>query len=138
MGLLDKRKRKIAENAAEFLEPGESIQAMVMTQTGESAGALATKVASHNARIEATGVAVGAPTTIAAVHALAATERNVYAFSIPALTSVGGVALKAPIGEADIALHGKKKVVFAGVEFHVLFFANKDARALLDFVESRR
>ncbi len=34
MGLLKMRKRKIAESAADLLEPGEAIEQMVMTQTG--------------------------------------------------------------------------------------------------------
>ena len=49
MGPLAKRKEKVAESAAEYLEPDESIRAMVMTQVGETADELATKVAAHGA-----------------------------------------------------------------------------------------
>jgi hypothetical protein len=145
MGLLGKRKEKVAESAAEYLEPDESIQAMVMTQVGETADELATKVAAHGARERSAAAghlpqgAVGQPPkTNAVVHALAATERSVYAFPVPGLTSVGGVAMKAPLSEAEIRLDGKKKVVFAGTTYNVLFFAGKDARELVDYVEGNR
>lgn len=126
MGLLDKRKRSIAENAAEFMEPGEEVQRMVMTQTGESA-----------AETGAAG-SEGYGSTSAVVHALAATDRNVYAFVIPALTSVAGAAIKAPLAEAEISMDGKRKVVLNGTTFHVLFFAGKDAKALVEYVDAHR
>jgi hypothetical protein len=126
MGLLEKRKRSIAENAAEHMEPGEEIQRMVMTQTGESA-----------AETGASG-AGGPGGTSAVVHALAATDRNVYAFVIPGLTSVAGAAIKEPLATAQISMDGKRKVVLNGTTFHVLFFAGKDARALVEYVEASR
>ena len=124
MGLLDKRKRSIAENAAEHMEPGEAVQRMVMTQTGESAAE--------------TGAAASGRTgtTSAVVHALAATDRNVYAFVVPGLTSVAGAAIKTPLAEADLSMDGKRKVVLNGTTFHVLFFAGKDAKALVEYVEA--
>lgn len=125
MGLLSVRKRKIAKNAAARLEPGESIQAMVMTQTGESA-------AQTGAAASTTG------TTSAVVHALAATEKNLYAFQIPVLTGIGEVAAKAPLSKADLRADGRRKLVFEGVTYHVLFFAGRDARALLEYVERHR
>jgi hypothetical protein len=127
MGLLDKRKRSIAENAAEHMEPGEQVQAMVMTQTGESA-----------AETGASGAGGGGAGTAAVVHALAATDRNVYAFVIPGLTSVAGAAIKVPLAEADISMDGKRKVVLNGTTFNVLFFAGKDAKALVEYVETAR
>ena len=145
MGLLDRRKRKIAENAAEHLEPGESIQAMVMTQTGESADELATKVAAHNARRQSAAAgdlpyaAVGKPpSTDAVVHALVATDKHVYAFQIPTLTGIGGITQKAPLASADVRLEDKKTVVFDDISYNVLFFAGKDAQALVDYVETGR
>jgi hypothetical protein len=126
MGLLEKRKRSIAENAAEHMEPGETIERMVMTQTGESAAATGASGAG------------GHGGTSGVVHALAATDRNVYAFLIPGLTSVAGAAIKAPLSEAELSMEGKRKVSFNGVTFHVLFFAGKDARALVEYVDSRR
>jgi hypothetical protein len=106
------------------MEPGEVIERMVMTQTGESAASLGA------------GAASGQGSTGAVVHAIAATDRNVYAFVIPGLTSVAGAAIKAPLGEAQIGMDGKRKIVLNGTTFHVLFMAGKDARALVEYVEA--
>jgi hypothetical protein len=128
MGLLKMRKRKIADNAARLLEPGETIQQMVMTQTGMSAASLAAASASHNP----TG-----PTRGIAVHALVATDRNVYALWIPAWTAVGGVRSKQPLHDATVTRDGKK-LLFNGETYNVLFFAGGDARHLLSYVEERQ
>jgi hypothetical protein len=125
MGPLAFRKRKIAKNAGELLEPGESIQRMVMTQTGESA-------AQTGARAS---VGQGTP---AVVHALAATEKNLYAFQIPVFTGIGAVAAKVPLTDADLSADGRRKLVLDGVIYHVLFFAGRDARALLEYVEQHQ
>jgi hypothetical protein len=109
MGLLKMRKRKIADNAAHLLEPGETIQQMVMTQTGMSAASLAAASASHNP----TG-----PTRGVAVHALVATDRNVYALWIPAWTAVGGVRSKQPLHDATVTRDGKK-LLFNGETYNV-------------------
>jgi hypothetical protein len=126
VGLLSFRKRKIESNAEPLLEEGESIQRMVMTQTGESAAE--------------TGASAGAGTASgrARVHALAATEKNLYAFYIPVLTGIGEVAAKVPLAQADPHADGKRKLVLGGVTYHVLFFAGRDARALLEYVEQHR
>jgi len=47
--LLKWRKKKIAENAREHLEPGEEIRAMVMTQTGQTAMGTAVAGQRHGA-----------------------------------------------------------------------------------------
>jgi hypothetical protein len=126
VGLLSFRKRKIEGNAKPLLEEGESIQRMVMTQTGESAAE--------------TGASAGAGTASgrARVHALAATERNLYVFYIPVLTGIGGVAAKVPLSSANLHADGKRKLILGGVTYHVLFFAGRDARALLEYVEQHR
>jgi hypothetical protein len=85
MGLLSFRKRKIASNAKPLLEDGESIQRMAMTQTGESAAETGA------------GAAAGTSSGRAVVHALAATERNLYVSQIPVLTGIGAVAARAPL-----------------------------------------
>lgn len=123
MGPLAWRKRKIVKNAAQHLEPGESIQRMVMTQTGESAAATGAAASSGRG-------------TSAVVHALAATERNLYAFQIPVFTGIGAVARKVPLAQADLSADGRRKLVLDGVTYHVLFFAGRDARSLLDYVTS--
>jgi hypothetical protein len=125
MGPLAFRKRKIAKNAESLLEPGESIQRMAMTQTGESAAATGAAASSGQG-------------TSAVVHALAATEKNLYAFQIPVFTGIGAVAAKVPLAKANLKADGKRKLVLDGVTFHVLFFAGRDARALLDYVEQHR
>lgn len=125
MGPLAFRKRKIAKNAKDLLDPGESIQRMVMTQTGESA-------AQTGAR-----ASVGRSTP-AVVHALAATEKNLYAFQIPVFTGIGAVAAKVPLAKAGLSADGKRKLILDGVTYHVLFFAGRDARSLLEFVDAHR
>lgn len=122
MGPLAFRKRKIARNAAPHLEEGESIQRMAMTQTGESA-------AETGAAAATTGV------SNAVVHALAATEKNLYAFQVPVWTGIGEIAAKVPLGKADLRAEGKRKLILDGVTYHVLFFAGRDARSLLEYVK---
>jgi hypothetical protein len=50
---------------------------------------------------------------------------------------VGEVAAKVPIGEAEIEKDGGE-VRFAGATFNVLFFAGRDAKRLVEFVEGRQ
>ena len=100
---------------------------MVMTQTGMSAASLAAASASHNP---------AGPTRGVAVHALVATERNVYALRIPAWTAVGGVRSKRPLHEATVRREGKK-LLFDGETYNVLFFAGGDARRLVSHIEDR-
>lgn len=125
MGLLKMRKRKIAESAADLLEPGEAIEQMVMTQTGMAAASLAAATASHDY--------VG-PTRGVAVHALVATDRNLYVLWIPAWTAVGGVRSKQPLQEAAITRKGNKLSI-DGQIYNVLFFAGGDARRLVSYIE---
>jgi hypothetical protein len=126
MGLLKMRKRKIAQSAADLLEPGETIEQMVMTQTGMSAASLAAATASDDH--------VG-PTGGVAVHALVATDRNLYVLWIPAWTAVGGVRSKQPLRETTITRKGNK-LSLDGEVYNVLFFAGGDAKRLVSYIEA--
>ena len=83
MGLLDKRKTKIAERAAEHLEPGEQIVCMAMTNQAQN-------------RKRGRNVAV------------AASDRNLYLFMISLLgiTKIGKVETKIPLSEAEVTGDG--------------------------------
>ena len=125
MGLLSSRKRKIASNAAEYLEPGEEVREIVMTQTG------ATAMESGLA-----GGAIASGEGVAAVpghvHALVATDRHVYALSVPTWTGIDRVVIKQPLQQTDLRLDGKE-IHLGGLVFNVLFFAGGDARRLVEF-----
>lgn len=122
MGLLAFRKRKITANVAEHLEPGEQVRHIVMTQTGVTA-------------MDAAMMGGAAATTgrVGQVHAVVATDRHVYALYVPVWTKVRQVAVKQPIAQNDLRLEGKE-LRLGGHVFNVLFFGNKDARRLADFV----
>lgn len=151
--LLKRRKRKIVENAQEYLEAGEQIRALVMTQTGQTAGATGRRAAAGAIRPGRAIRDVGAAkrqidedrapgidpakadeaTRFGRVHALAVTDSNVYSFSIPAWTGIAGVREKESLAEARLELDGKV-IRFAGVEYHVLGAAGRDARAVAEWV----
>ena len=148
MGLLDWRKRKLMASAAEHLEPGEEIRAMVVTQTGQSAMKSATGAAvmrpslSQGAREYAASQATGDRMRAGeaaddldldkgAVHAIVVTDLHVYSFFVPGFGDIAGTRQKLPLATAAAELDGKVLRV-GGVEYHGLLFAGKDARAVAE------
>ena len=102
------RKRRVAQlsdGAAKHLEPGETVAEIVQTQTGQSAMANMTAVATSGFVSAETGIGYRAKVK-AAPHLLVATERHVYAMELSGarLLNVGDVVAKVPLEEAELRL----------------------------------
>ena len=130
-----KRVEKLSDGARANLEDGESIRELVQVQTGQSAAANASAVATsafvsselgffHRSKVNA------------GPHVLVATERNLYAMALSGgrLLDVGEVVMKAPLGQAEL-YRGKKALSFGGVKFHVMALFGDHADRLYEYVE---
>lgn len=115
MGVLEQRKQKIAENTEPFLDGGETIQELAMGQT----------------RVPAWATIVAG--LLAKVHAVAATDKSVYAFRIGSATAVKELAVKQPLKAGSVSLDGSKLKV-GELELYVLLGAKEDAQRLVEFV----
>ena len=114
MGLLEKRKQKVAEGVAAYLEPGESVQAVAMVQT----------------RVPAALTAIAG--FLAKVHAVVATERNLYvvAISSVSVSKVTGVVAKEPLAATSAQRQGGSLTV-AGTRYYILLGAGDDVDRIL-------
>jgi hypothetical protein len=130
-----KRVEKLSAGALPNLEDGESIQELVQTQTGQSAAANASAVATSAFVSSELGIFHRSEVN-AGPHVLVATDRNLYAMTLSGgrLLDVGDVVLKAPIDQADL-YRGKKALTFGGVKFHVMAFFGEHADRLYEYVE---
>jgi hypothetical protein len=122
--MLAARKRKIAENLAPHLQPGESVAVVVMTQTGATASDTAV-------------LAAGQSGAAGFVHALVATDRRLLAVPVPVWTGIGDPVVDVPLAEADLQRQGRR-LVLAGTDHNLLFFAGGDAKRLMAAVEAAR
>jgi hypothetical protein len=133
-----RRVEKLTTGAAENLEPGESVRALVQTQTGQSAAANAAAVMESGLISARTGRFHRAKVN-AGPHVLVATERNLYAMRLSGarLLDVGEVVMKAPLGEADLR-RGKGELIFGDTTFHVMALFGEHADRLADYVGESR
>jgi hypothetical protein len=130
-----KRVEKLSAGARANLEDGESIRELVQVQTGQSAAANASAVATSAFVSSELGIFHRSEVN-AGPHVLVATERNLYAMGLSGgrLLDVGDVVLKAPLSQAGL-YRGKKALTFAGVKFHVMALFGEHADRLYDYVE---
>ena len=130
-----KRVEKLRAGARPNLEDGESIREIVQTQTGQSAAANASAVATSALVSSELGVFHRSEVN-AGPHVLVATDRNLYAMKLSGrrLLDVGDVVLKAPIDKADL-YQGKKTLTFGGIEFHVMALFGEHADRLYGYVK---
>ena len=130
-----KRVEKLSVGARANLEEGESIRELVQTQTGQSAAANASAVATSGLMSSELGTLYRSKVS-AGPHVLVATDRNLYAMTLSGrrLLDVGDVVLKSPIEEADL-YRGKKALTFGGIKFHVMALFGEHADRLYDYVD---
>jgi hypothetical protein len=129
-----KRVEKLSAGARANLEDGETIRELVQVQTGQSAAANASAVASSAFVSSELGIFHRSKVN-AGPHVLVATDRNLYAMGLSGgrLLDVGEVVMKAPISQARL-YRGKKALTFGGVEFHVMALFGDHADRLYDYV----
>jgi len=103
-----KRVEKLSAGAMANLEDGESIRELVQTQTGQSAAANASAVATSGLVSSELGIFYRSEVS-AGPHVLVATERNLYAMKLSGgrLLDVGDVVLKAPLDKAELYSTGQ-------------------------------
>lgn len=125
------RAKKYVQNAARHLEPGESVREVVQTQIGQSAR-------ETGARVFTVSQGGALPVETTGPHLLLATDRNVYAMQLSGSTlmKVGEVSLKVPLAEADVKPDGKKKILFQGKTFNVMFTWGAHAGRFTSYVEA--
>jgi hypothetical protein len=130
-----KRVAKLSAGARPSLEDGESIRELVQVQTGQSAAANASAVATSAFVSSELGIFHRSEVR-AGPHVLVATDRNLYAMALSGnrLLDVGEVVLKAPLDQAGL-YRGKKALSFGGVKFHVMALFGEHADRLYDYVE---
>jgi hypothetical protein len=130
-----KRVEKLGAGAKAKLEDGESIRELVQTQTGQSAAANASAVATSGFMSSELGIFHRSEVR-AGPHVLVATDRNLYAMKLSGnrLLDVGDVVMKAPLQEAGL-YQGKKALTFGGVKFHIMAFFGEHADRLYDYVK---
>lgn len=129
-----RRVQKLSAGAERNLEPGESIRVIVQTQTGQSAAANATAVATSEFMSAQTEAPYRAKVD-AGPHVLVATDRNVYAMTLSGgrLLDVGDVVLKVPLDDVELR-RGKKQLMFGGITFHVMGLFGPHADQLAAYV----
>ena len=129
-----RRVEKLSAGAAPNLEPDESIQELVQTQTGQSAAANASAVGTSAFMSSQLGTFHRAKVN-AGPHVLVATDRNLYAMKLSGarLLDVGEVVMKAPLGEAGL-YRGKKTLSFGGEKFYVMGLFGEQADRLAEYV----
>jgi len=130
-----KRVEKLSAGAMANLEDGESIRELVQTQTGQSAAANASAVATSGLVSSELGIFYRSEVS-AGPHVLVATDRNLYAMKLSGgrLLDVGDVVLKAPLDKAEL-YQGQKALTFGGIKFHVMALFGEHADRLYDYVE---
>jgi hypothetical protein len=130
-----KRVAKLSAGARPSLEDGESIRELVQVQTGQSAAANASAVATSAFVSSELGIFHRSEVR-AGPHVLVATDRNLYAMALSGnrLLDVGEVVLKAPLDQAGL-YRGKKALSFGGVKFHVMALFGEHADRLYDYVK---
>jgi hypothetical protein len=130
-----RRVEKLSGGASANLEDGESIRELVQTQTGQSAGANASAVATSAFVSSELGVFYRSKVS-AGPHLLVATDRNLYAMELSGgrLLDVGDVVFKAPLDKADL-YREKKTLTLGGVKFHVMGMFGEHADRLYDHVK---
>lgn len=129
-----KRVERLSAGAQANLEDGESIRELVQTQTGQSAGANASAVATSGFMSSELGTLYRSEVR-AGPHVLVATDRNLYAMMLSGnrLLDVGDVALKVPLDKAEL-YQDKKALTFGGIKFHVMWLFGEHADRLYDYV----
>ena len=112
MGLLDRRKKKVAENAASLVEAGETVERVaIVNQKANLKG--------RNYAVVATGEAV-----------------YVIRFTTFGISKLDGVESRAPIAAAD--LERKDHMLRVGeAAYFPLLMAKDDADELIEFVAAR-
>jgi hypothetical protein len=135
LGGRKKRVEKLSAGAEANLEDGESIRELVQTQTGQSAAANASAVATSAFMSSELGTFYRSEVR-AGPHVLVATDRNLYAMKLSGkrLLDVGDVILKVPLDKAEL-YQGKKTLTFGGIKFHVMALFGEHAERLYDYVE---
>src|SRR5215212_6178289 len=130
-----KRVEKLSAGAKANLEEGESIRELVQTQTGQSAAANASAVATSGFMSSQLGTLYRSEVS-AGPHVLVATDRNLYAMKLSGgrLLDVGEVVLKAPLDGADL-YRGDKALTVGGTKFHVMGLFGEHADRLYEYVE---
>jgi hypothetical protein len=130
-----KRVEKLGAGAKANLEEGESLRELVQTQTGQSAAANASAVATSGFISSELGTFYRSEVS-AGPHVLVATDRNLYAMELSGgrLLDVGDVVLKAPLDKADL-YQGNKTLSFRGIKFHVMGLFGEHADRLYDYVK---
>jgi hypothetical protein len=130
-----KRVEKLSAGAQANLEDGESIRELVQTQTGQSAGANASAVATSGFMSSELGTFWRSDVK-AGPHVLVATDRNLYAMTLSGnrLLDVGDVVAKVPLDKAEL-YQGKRTLSFGGVKFHVMALFGDHADRLYAYVE---
>lgn len=130
-----KRVERLSAGAQANLEDGETIRELVQTQTGQSAAANASAVATSGLVSSELGIFHRSEVN-AGPHILVATDRNLYAMRLSGarLLDVGEVVLKAPLDKAELH-QGDKALTFGGVKFHVMALMGDHADALYAYVE---
>jgi hypothetical protein len=130
-----KRVEKLSAGARANLEDGETIRELVQVQTGQSAAANASAVASSAFVSSELGIFHRSKVN-AGPHVLVATDHNLYAMGLSGgrLLDVGEVVMKAPLDQAEL-YRGKKALTFGGVKFHVMAGFGEHADRLYDYVE---
>jgi len=130
-----KRVEKLSAGARANLEDGESIRELVQVQTGQSAAANASAVASSAFVSSELGIFHRSKVN-AGPHVLVATDHNLYAMGLSGgrLLDVGEVVMKAPLDQAEL-YRGKKALTFGGVKFHVMAGFGEHADRLYGYVE---
>jgi len=129
-----KRVEKLSAGAQANLEDGESIRELVQVQTGQSAAANASAVATSALVSSELGIFHRSKVN-AGPHVLVATDRNLYAMGLSGgrLLDVGEVVMKAPLDQAGLC-RDKKMLTFGGVEFHVMALFGEHADRLYEYV----
>lgn len=122
--VLAARKRKIAENLAPLLAPGETVQVVVMTQTGATASDTAV-------------LAAGQSGAAGLVHALVATDRRLLAVPVPVWTGISDPVADVPLAQAELERRGRR-LILDGRTFNLLFFAGGDAKRLVAAAQAAR
>jgi len=130
-----KRVEKLSAGARANFEDGESIRELVQTQTGQSAAANASAVATSAFVSSELGIFHRSEIN-AGPHVLVATDRNLYAMKLSGrrLLDVGEVVLKAPLDQAGL-YRGKKALSIDGVKFHVMALFGDHADRLYEYVK---
>ncbi len=126
---------KLTAGVRANLEDGESVRELVQTQTGQSAAANATAVATSGLVSSELGIFYRSKVA-AGPHVLVATDRNLYAMALSGarLLDVGEVVLKAPLDKADL-YKGQKTLSFGGVKFQVMALFGEHADRLYEYVK---